>query len=126
MLPEIKFYQKSIRNEKTDLSATEQAMRDIEEHIGGAELGSARFQAFADYADHASAEVSLQKSPSNSIVQMEFSLINETIRQRKNGNTGYKMEFESAEKLGNKGSPPRGAGYSEQRELALLVELPVA
>lgn len=76
-------------------TSTLEAIRTIEQHIKDAELGSARFQAFADYADYLEANVhsGLLKK------EVDVRLIEETIRQRKNGVMGYKREFGQATKL---------------------------
>ena len=74
------------------MTPTEQAIQKIEDHVKDAELGSARFQAFFDFTDRVSTETALLNWPHNDIIskmepQLEYSLINETIRQRK-------MEFQ--------------------------------
>src|SRR5919106_1590701 len=81
--------------EKSELTPTEKSIQKIEEHIKDAKLSSARFQAFADYADYLEANIhsGLLKK------EVDVCLIEETIRQRKNGVMGYKSEFDQATKL---------------------------
>ena len=83
----------------SSISTTEQARRNIEEYVGNPELGSSRFQAFADYVDWQEAQFLADKNKSH---ELRSALIEENIRQRKNGVSGYQREFETVSGLHKK------------------------
>lgn len=72
---------------------TEKAIRQIEHYIAVAALDSPLFQAFADYTDRLNAE-QLRNHIKDDRTHLTLCLIEETIRQRKNGVRWYKRAFE--------------------------------
>src|SRR4051794_39749441 len=68
-----------------ELRAEKEGVREIAEHLRDVELESARMQAFADYADREK-----ELASKNGDAKM----IDETIRQRRNGMRGYKKEYD--------------------------------
>jgi hypothetical protein len=68
-----------------ELRDEKEGIRAIVEHLRNAKLESARFQAFADYADR---ENELANKHGDT------KMIDETIRQRINGMRGYKKEYD--------------------------------
>ena len=94
MLSEFESRPETTHPKRVELTPTENVLREIEEYYKGTDLTSARFQAFADYIDYLDAKY-VQKHKVRD-KQAGIPLIEETIRQRKNGLMGYKKEFDRA------------------------------
>jgi hypothetical protein len=71
-------------SENIELTPVDKDKRKIEEHIKDTELVSARFQAFADFADFKKVEL-FTGGVKFSRFNILLSLVDETIRQRING-----------------------------------------
>ena len=78
------------QHQEVRIKSEEEGIQEIVEHLRGAELESARFQAFADYADWQN-ELAKENG--------DVKIINETIRQRKNGMREYKKEYDQLPKV---------------------------
>jgi hypothetical protein len=72
--------------------------QEIVDHLEGAGLESARWKAFADFADREEAIVLAQGDEGRNNIRL--ALIEETIRQRKNEVKGYKTEYGIFETVG--------------------------
>src|SRR5438067_1215971 len=86
--------------ENAQSTFTAKAIEEITSDLRGEKLESARFQAFADYADHLVADEQVRSSPESTLFLIRYSLIQETKRRRNNGLQGYKKAYEDAEDLG--------------------------
>lgn len=86
---------KEIR-EKTE---TEKVIGDIEKYIRIADIASPRFRAFSDYTDLVNTKESLSSVGTDNPKWIEYYLIKETIRQRRNDIPGYKKEYKRTEEL---------------------------
>jgi hypothetical protein len=88
--------------EKYRPTHTEHTILKIEKGFEDTALSSPKFLAFSDYADFVDVDFALRKfNNDDTTMNIELSLIKETIRQRTNSVVGYKREYENAEKLKN-------------------------
>jgi hypothetical protein len=80
----------SPENDPLKFERVEKAEQKIIDHLKDTALESPRFQAFADFVDFREATSHMPGERD----EIKKAMIEETIRQRKNGVKGYKTEFE--------------------------------
>src|SRR4051812_17860237 len=90
--------------ERVEITPKEQALKKVEEQLNQSAMESPQFQAFADYIDYMRAETDLEIDDSNNPYtsqqkDMKYCLIEETIRQRRNGVLGYEQAYDNASLL---------------------------